>query len=191
MFDFIKGEVVEINENHCTVETNDFGYVLYMPEKEITELSYKQYKIFLRLIVREDSLTLYGFLTRESRTLFDLLTSVSSVGPKVALGILSAISLDNIVYSISVEDADILTQAPGVGKKTAQRIVLELKDKIAKYSFNIKSESVSTVVDNDGVIDALVSLGYSSYEAKIALSGVDKSISISEQIKYALKNLGK
>lgn len=191
MFDFIKGEVVEINENHCILETNDFGYVLYMSEKEITELSHKQYKIFLRLIVREDSLTLYGFLTRESRILFDLLTSVSSVGPKVALGILSAISLDNIVYSISAEDSNILTEAPGVGKKTAQRIVLELKDKIAKYNFNMKIESVSSVVDNDGAIDALVSLGYNSYEAKMALSKVDKSMSISEQIKYALKNLGK
>ncbi|MBL7575138.1 Holliday junction DNA helicase subunit RuvA [Peptoniphilus asaccharolyticus DSM 20463] len=191
MFDFIKGEVVEINENYCVVENNSKGYVIYMPKIELEDLSYNQQKIFVRLIVREDSLTLYGFLTRESRILFDLLTSVSSVGPKVGLGLLSAIPLGNIVYAISSEDSNVLTGAPGVGKKTAQRIVLELKDKIPKYNFNLAIEDVVEVIENDGAIDALISLGYNTNEAKLALNGVDKSLDIGEQIKYALKNLGK
>lgn len=192
MFDFIKGEIVDIHDDYCVIENNGMGYIVYMASSEIEELTYIQKKIFLRLIVREDSLTIYGFLSKESRTLFDLLTSVSSVGPKVALGMLSFLSVSNIVYAINTEDSDVLTKAPGVGKKTAQRIVLELKDKISKYNFNIDIKIIEEpVVENSAVIDALISLGYNSYEAKLALNGVDNNLDISNQIKYALKNLSK
>lgn len=193
MLDFLKGEVVEIQDDFCVVESHEIGYVVNMASNELALLTYNHEKIFLRLIVREDSLTLYGFLSKDSRTLFDLLTSVSSIGPKVAMGILSTISLSSIVYAITSDEAEILTSAPGVGKKTAQRIVLELKDKITKYNFKVELEQIEPVKTSaeDGVIEALVSLGYNNYEAKLALNGVNEDLNIEEKIKYALRNLSK
>lgn len=194
MLDYIKGEIIDIQNEYCVLENNSIGYLIYMSKLELEELGFEHRKVFLRLIVREDSLTLFGFLTKENRIIFDLLLSVSSVGPKVALGILSSLSISTIIFAINSEDANVLTKAPGIGKKTAQRIVLELKDKVSKYNFDIDINEINEPVEkdeNDGVIEALISLGYNSYEAKSALTGVDNSMSISEQIKYALKNLSK
>ena len=168
-----------------------------MSEYEIRSISLDEdMKIFTRLIVREDSLTLYGFLDRDSRMLFDLLTTVSTIGPKVAMGILSNMEIANIVKYIKTSNIEQLTKVPGIGKKTAQRIILELKDKLDGFDFLLAKtendfEEYEEDLDKEPAIEALINLGYNKYEASKALEKVDMSLDISDIIKQALKNLGR
>lgn len=196
MIDFIVGEITDIFDNDVVILNNNVGYSVKMPLRDINELKIgNTEKIYTRMIVREDDISLYGFFDSDTRILFDLLTSVSGIGPKVGIGILSSLNNSDIRASIISDDAKVLTSAPGVGKKTAERIILELKDKISKFEFkdNIKIESVSldNSNDDDSAIEALVTLGYNKYEAKDALKNIDKSLDISKRIKEALKLLGR
>lgn len=195
MIDFIKGNIDSKGLNYIVLENNNKGYLINMSDIEVRELELQEnVKILTRLIVREDSITLYGFINNDSRDLFDLLTTVSSIGPKIAMGIISSISISKIINAINNSDVDTLTKAQGIGKKTAQRIILELKDKLDKYDFNIdKNEDL--IIDRednqDPAVEALITLGYNKYEANLALKGIDKNQDISKIIKEALKNLGR
>ncbi|MDO5041216.1 MAG: Holliday junction branch migration protein RuvA [Peptoniphilus sp.] len=195
MIDFLKGTVSKVSLKYIILECGNIGYLINMSENQIRELmTGEEIKIYTRLIVREDSVTLYGFLDEEYRELFDLLTTVTSIGPKVGLGILSSLNLNEIVGSIRKSDIDVLTKAPGVGKKTAQRIILELKDKISNFEFEEKDESVADITAKglkEPAIEALISLGYNEFEARKSLSNVDENLEISKMIKEALKNLGR
>ncbi|RVU55282.1 Holliday junction branch migration protein RuvA [Anaerosphaera multitolerans] len=197
MIDFIYGIVNHISDNFIVIENNNIGYKINMSSKEIEELKIsEEVRIMTKMILREDDVSLYGFIHKDSRVLFDLLTTVSGVGPKVGLGILSALLNSEIIAAITEENYKVLTAAPGVGKKTAERIILELKDKISKYSFDSKvqltsSVKVEEVLDDSPAIEALMTLGYNMYEAKKALVGVDEELDISQKIKEALKNLGR
>ena len=195
MIDFLRGTVTEINNKYIVVETNFIGYMINMSEIEIRELSPDDdVKIYTRLVVREDSLTLYGFLTRDVRRVFDLLTTVSSIGPKVGIGVLSNLSIADIIKAIRTSNIDSLTQAPGIGKKTAQRIILELKDKVSEFDIHIEDEKETEIVNEDAkgpAVEALISLGYNKYEAQKALKSVDENLEISKMIKEGLKNLGR
>ncbi|WBW50643.1 Holliday junction branch migration protein RuvA [Peptoniphilus equinus] len=192
MFDYIKGNVVDVASDHCVIETGDIGYRVFMATTELETIAQGPAKLYIRTIVREDVFLLYGFLDRQMRIMFDLLTTVSSIGPKVALGVLSALSITELVSGIAAEDADILTQAPGIGKKTASRIILELKDKISKYSFTLETPNLQRAVPReDEAKDALVALGYTEFEAQSALQDVDTKLAVSERIKQGLKNLSR
>ncbi|CDZ75047.1 Holliday junction ATP-dependent DNA helicase RuvA [Peptoniphilus sp. ING2-D1G] len=196
MIDFLKGTIAKISLKYIILECGNIGYLVNMSENQIRELmTGEEIKIYTRLILREDSATLYGFLDEQYRDLFDLLTTVSSIGPKVGIGILSSLNLNEIIRSIRKSDIDILTRAPGVGKKTAQRIILELKDKISNFEFEEKEENIEDTVSGKGLkepaIEALISLGYNEFEARKALSNVDENLEISKMIKQALKNLGR
>lgn len=198
MLDFIKGNISEIYEGEIVLDNNDIGYLISISQLDISKLSLnEELKIYLRLILREDNISLYGFLNKDSRTLFDLLNTVSSVGPKLSMTIIGALGSSQLRSAILSEDANILTKSPGVGKKTANRIILELKDKISKKSFtedldlSILDSSDTIDINNDPALEALLSLGYNEYEAKIALRNVDQSQELSEIIRQALKVMAK
>ena len=198
MLDFIKGNISEIYEGEIVLDNNDIGYLISISQLDISKLSLnEELKIYLRLILREDNISLYGFLNKDSRILFDLLNTVSSVGPKLSMTILGALGSSQLRSAILSEDANILTKSPGVGKKTANRIILELKDKISKKSFtedldlSILNSSDTIDINNDPALEALLSLGYNEYEAKIALRNVDQSQELSEIIRQALKVMAK
>ena len=198
MIEFLKGNISEIYEGEIVLDNNDIGYLISISQLDISKLSLnEELKIYLRLILREDNISLYGFLNKDSRTLFDLLNTVSSVGPKLSMTILGALGSSQLRSAILSEDANILTKSPGVGKKTANRIILELKDKISKKSFtedldlSILDSSDTIDINNDPALEALLSLGYNEYEAKIALRNVDQSQELSEIIRQALKVMAK
>lgn len=198
MLDFIKGNISEIYEGEIVLDNNDIGYLISISQLDISKLSLnEELKIYVRLILREDNISLFGFLNKDSRTLFDLLNTVSSVGPKLSMTILGALGSSQLRSAILSEDVNILTKSPGVGKKTANRIILELKDKISKKSFtedldlSILDSSDTIDINNDPALEALLSLGYNEYEAKIALRNVDQSQELSEIIRQALKVMAK
>ena len=198
MLDFIKGNISEIYEGEIVLDNNDIGYLISISQLDISKLSLnEELKIYLRLILREDNISLYGFLNKDSRILFDLLNTVSSVGPKLSMTILGALGSSQLRSAILSEDANILTKSPGVGKKTANRIILELKDKISKKSFtedldlSILDSSDTIDINNDPALEAPPPLGYNEYEAKIALRNVDQSQELSEIIRQALKVMAK
>lgn len=198
MLDFIKGNISEIYEGEIVLDNNDIGYLISISQLDISKLSLnEELKIYLRLILREDNISLYGFLNKDSRTLFDLLNTVSSVGPKLSMTILGALGSSQLRSAILSEDANILTKSPGVGKKTANRIILELKDKISKKTFtedldlSVLDSNDTIDINNDPALEALLSLGYNEYEAKIALRNVDQSQELSEIIRQALKVMAK
>ncbi len=197
MIDFIEGRLAYKSSKDIVLVCNGIGYSITMSEYQIRSISLDEdIKIFTRLIVREDSLTLYGFLDRDSRMLFDLLTTVSTIGPKVAMGILSNMEIANIVKYIKTSNIEQLTKVPGIGKKTAQRIILELKDKLDGFDFLLAKtendfEEYEEDLDKEPAIEALINLGYNKYEASKALEKVDMSLDISDIIKQALKNLGR
>lgn len=198
MLDFIKGNISEIYEGEIVLDNNDIGYLISISQLDISKLSLnEELKIYLRLILREDNISLYGFLNKDSRILFDLLNTVSSVGPKLSMTILGALGSSQLRSAILNEDANILTKSPGVGKKTANRIILELKDKISKKSFtedldlSILDSSDTIDINNNPALEALLSLGYNEYEAKVALRNVDQNQELSEIIRQALKVMAK
>lgn len=198
MIDYIKGIISELLDNYIVIENNFKGYIVYMSQSDIEQLEIMQeVKIYTRLIIREDSMTLYGFVNKDSRKLFDLLTSVTSVGPKASMGILSTLSASQIIVAILDENSKALTSSPGIGKKTADRIVLELKDKVSKYNFETRFDvkelknSLKEEIDISPAVEALISLGYNKYEAKKALTGIDENFDVSKMIKEALKRLGR
>lgn len=198
MLDFIKGNISEIYEGEIVLDNNDIGYLISISQLDISKLSLnEELKIYVRLILREDNISLFGFLNKDSRTLFDLLNTVSSVGPKLSMTILGALGSSQLRSAILSEDVNILTKSPGVGKKTANRIILELKDKISKKTFtedldlSVLDSNDTIDINNDPALEALLSLGYNEYEAKIALRNVDQSQELSEIIRQALKVMAK
>lgn len=196
MIDYIFGEIVFIEEEYIVIENNNKGYQIRMPLRDLSEYRIGDFeRIFTRMIVREDDISLYGFKEKDTRVLFDLLTTVSGIGPKVGIGILANLSNSEIRTAILSEDKNVLMKAPGIGKKTGDRIILELKDKVAKCDFD-SNISITDVVevkkdDDSETLEALISLGYNRYEAKEALKLVDPSLDISSRIKEALKQLGR
>jgi Holliday junction DNA helicase RuvA len=185
----IKGKVDYIRNNYAVVEANNIGYKIFLTAYSMGKIAGgKEVELFIHTHVREDILALYGFLTLEELEMFELLLSISGIGPKAGLGILTIATPKTIRTAILNNDSSILTKVSGVGKKTAERVILELQNKIADMS---ESEKSGAVTDSDS-IEALVSMGYSVSEARDALKDVDPDIKdIGQRVKVALKNLGK
>ena len=170
MYSYIKGTVEEINLDYIVIDNNNIGYKINVSSNTIKDLHLgNMAKIYTKLIVREDDMSLCGFATKEEMKMFELLTSVSKIGPKVGLSILSFASPGQLGAYILSEDVAKLSKAPGVGKKTAERIVLELKDKVDKNNVEFEPTLLS-----DEAVAALVALGYSSAEAKEAVDKCKK-----------------
>ena len=192
----LTGILDSIEQNSVVIDVNGVGYKVYVPSIVMDKLppSGQKIKIFTYQVVREDAMDLYGFLRKEERGLFGMLLSVSGIGPKSALAILSKIKMEDLVVAIAKGSVDLITMVPGIGLKTAQKLVIELKEKVAKAyaisaggSLQIQSEE-PVVAD---AIAALMTLGYTPKEAREAImkSGIDlsKAKGAEDIIKQSLK----
>lgn len=197
MFAYIKGSLEVKSINYVVVENNGIGYKIYMSSKSIGTIGNigEQVKVHIHYHVREDDISLYGFNSEEELRMFEILINVSGVGVKSALTMLSDITPSSFALAVINDDVTRLTKVPGVGKKTAQRLILELKDKLK--SEDITSEEIEVEekknnnINNDAVV-ALQVLGYSKKEAETVLEKIDTNgLSIEETIKQALKYLGR
>lgn len=195
MYSYIIGEVKFIDEETVILESNNIGYKLQMPLSDTSELAINDTrKIYTEFTVRDDGVYLYGFISQDSHKLFLSLTSVSSVGPKAALSILSTLTSYEVKKAITTSDIKLLTNAPGIGKKTASRIILELSDKIV---LDVEEKEVSKTIKKtsqnenyDFALDALVNLGYQRNAAIKALDSLDtNNMSLSQIVKEALKKI--
>lgn len=200
MIAFIKGKIIDVEDNCVIVESGNIGYHIFMPMSAIEEaLSVGvNIRIHTYLSVREDAMQLYGFLTRDDLKLFKQLLGVNGVGPKAALGILSALSADDLRFAVLSEDIAAISKAPGIGKKTAQKLILELKDKISleeafeqKLSGNQKIAASLEESQKGEAVQALVALGYSNADALKAVNQVEDSGQMDTEsiLKAALKRL--
>lgn len=195
MISYIIGDVKAIGEEGFVIENNKIGYYINSTLTSLANIQINnEYKIYTSMQVREDDISIYGFVSKEELEMFLLLISVSSVGPKIALGMLSSIDADDIKIAIVNNDIDTLTKAKGIGKKTASRIILELVDKIKKMTIPEKSKLEDpTPVKNDnmGVArEALKNLGYVENDISRVLNelkGLD--LGLEELIKESLKRL--
>jgi Holliday junction DNA helicase RuvA len=184
----IQGQVASSGRDHVVIVTGGIGYKIFAPYPTLERIDGSG-ETFLHtiLIVREDSLTLFGFATTTEREIFEILLSVNGVGPKLALAILSTLSIDNLRNAVLGERPDILTRVPGIGKKTAQKVVIELKDKL---KLGLDTAPASTFDDvNSDVLDALVALGYSIVEAQTAIQSLpmDAPRNVEERVRLALQ----
>lgn len=196
MFAYIKGTVTFVLDDYAVVENNGIGYMIFMPSRDLDALrDKKNVLVYTYYYVREDNISLYGFLDKESLNIFKLLLGVSGVGPKAALSILSCTTPSSFILSVVTKDDKTLSKAQGIGKKLAQRIILELKDKFKDYEFaNEKEEDKREFLDKDvskEAIAALLTLGYTKQEAIQAVKRVEGASSVEDYIKGALKFLMK
>lgn len=193
----LTGEIVNVEQNGFAIQCGGVAFFCFSTMTTLQKVGMKgsQATVFTYLNVREDAMELYGFHTKNELDAFKQLITVSGVGPKAALAILSVLTPDQLALSIASGDVKAITKAQGVGAKIAQRIVLELKN---KFSTDLTAEqsdmvaaiqSADTSADFSEAIEALIQLGYSRSEAATAVSKLDKSLPIEELIRLALKSL--
>lgn len=189
MFYSLSGNITLKKKNFFVLEIGGFGIKVFTLAKSLNDLpqSGQTVKIFANLHVREDAFEVYGFLKEEEMVFFELLIGISGIGPKSALNIMNVDSLDRLMAAVKESKIELLTKASGVGRKTAERIVLELKDKLSQEG---SGDLVKLMESDHDIVETLVNLGYTKSQAKAALSKVDQKIkSLEERIKTALKIL--
>lgn len=190
MYSYIKGTYEGQRENYIVLEASGIGYKIFATSSTAAKMPQigMQAKVYTYFNVREDAMELYGFYSEEERDLYEILISVSGVGPKMGISLLSYVSPAEFAAALAAEDTKTLTKAPGVGPKLAKRIILELKDKFKTDSPDIPTETiVSEPSERQEAAQALISLGYSAAEAQRAVDGLDGSIE--DIVGKALKNL--
>ena len=198
MYAFIEGEVCEKLNGSLTLLAGGVGYLLNCSNNTLQAAPSlgEKMRCYTFLSVREDAMELFGFASREEKELFLQLTSVSGIGPKTALGLLGSMSLRDLNLAILLGDVNALSRAPGIGKKTAQRIALELKDKISQASVSahadegapVASAAFTEAESASEAVEALIALGYSSTEARSAVSQIRGQADTSEDlIRLALR----
>ena len=193
MYYYIKGELVKRKDNFAVIDNGGVGYKIYTSAKTLESFREgDRVTLYTYLNVHEDVFDLYGFADEDEHTMFLNLLSVSGVGPKAALSVLSAVTTKELAFAVMTKDAKLLTKAQGVGAKMAQRIILELFDKLKNSDIlpdDEKTESVINTNSQSEAVSALIALGYSQNEAKKAVSGVDNALSTEEILKDALLKL--
>lgn len=202
MIAYIKGEVAEILEDRVILEAGSMGYNIFMPMSSVDTALHTgdEVKIYTYLNVREDAMQLYGFLTKDDLNTFKLLLGVNGIGPKAALGILSGLSADELRFAVLADDVKTISKAPGIGKKTAQKLILELKDKMnLQEAFELKTEHVQAAGESAAdisdikkeAVEALTALGYSAADALRAVKGTEitEDMNVEDLLKKALKNM--
>ena len=184
----LRGEIAQIEENALILEVGGVGLRVFVPASVRTRVKASEIiLLYTHLVVREDALILYGFESQSERELFNTLLGVDGVGPKAALSVLSTLSLDAIQRAVFADEADLLNRVPGVGKKTAQKIALHLKDKLKPMD---ALASMAAMTDRDSeVLAALTSLGYSVVEAQSAIQALPKDApeDTEERLRMALQ----
>ena len=198
MFAYIKGSLEQKSNNYVVIDVSGIGYKIFMATKAIENLGEigQVVKVHTHYYVREDNISLYGFNTNEELRMFELLLQVSGIGAKSAIAMLSEISPSSFALAVISDDISQLVKIPGIGKKTAARIVLELKDKLKTEESITKTEEVKLSITNEEetseAIAALQVLGYTKREIEKALENVDtKNLQLEEIIKQGLKNLAR
>lgn len=198
MITYIKGELSEIYDNNIVVEACGIGYEIMVPSSLMGALPMtgSQVKIYTYQYVKEDALDLYGFMSRDDLTVFKLLITVNGIGPKGALNILSVITPDELRLAVLSDDVKRIQAAPGIGGKTAQKLIIELKDKLSledvlTKGIDINAVQPGTSAPRDEAIEALVALGYSQSEAAGAVRNIDITDDMDGEyiLKQALKQL--
>ena len=191
----LRGTLIDIGADYAVIEAGGVGYQVWAPRGVLGQLPSvgQEARLHTYLLVREDALILYGFSNLAERAFFEMLLTVSGVGPKVALSLLSSVALDQLQLAIATENIGVLSQVPGIGKKTAARLVLELKSKIDRGglpAMALPTESGGRV--NVEVQEVLQSLGYSAVEAQSAVAAIpaDAPQEIEERIRLALRYFG-
>ncbi len=195
MYYYIKGEKVFTGEGFVVIDAGGVGYRIQTSAYSVGELAGKNgiVTMYVQLVVREDAHEIYGFTTNEELAMFKHLVSVTGVGPKVALSILSVLSPSGVALAVITDDTKSITRAQGVGPKLAKRITLELRDKLKNediVSADIIAENSAYIAESDNITEAaaaLTVLGYSSQDAKNALARLDSAMSVEELVKEALK----
>ncbi len=198
MISFVTGELVDIDDNSAIVENNGIGFRIMMPASVLSRLPAigSRVKVHTFLYVKEDIMDLYGFMTKDDLKVFKLLITVNGIGPKGALAILSTITPDDLRFAVLSDDVKAISKAPGIGSKTAQKLIIELKDKL-KLEDVLERPSEDVMVGADSntaateAIMALTTLGYSATEATKAVRMVEGSENMDSEtiLKQALKKL--
>ena len=197
MISFIRGELVSNQIDHVIVDVNGVGYGIFMSEHSISQLPRlgSEVKIHTYLNVREDAMLLFGFLKEEDLEIFKLLILVNGIGPKAGLNILSTLTPDELSFAVISGDVKAISKAPGIGKKTAEKLIIELKDKLDIHDILPTDESSPSPAEGDGgnhneAILALVSLGYGQSESLRVIKGIDTGNKSTEEIlKEALRKM--
>lgn len=200
MYEYIKGKYIGIVKDYVIVENCGIGYKIYSSGITMSNMPSigEEVMLYLEQIVREDFIGLYGFLSREELKMFNMLLSINGVGAKAALSLLSISKINNLKYAIMTSDSKHLCRAPGIGKKTAERIILELKDKLKPDELldedgeiykDLKIDEDDYAIKASEVLGALLALGYSEKEANMAIKNVDKENTVEVMIKDCLKVL--
>lgn len=202
MFYYLKGELVHREPSFCVIDCGGVGYKLTVSLNTSDSLLSKLGKtvtLYTHLAVREDGIELFGFGSTEERECFNNLTTVSGVGPKVAMSILSTLTPEKLALAICTDDAKAIAKAPGIGAKSALRIILELKEKMSKTMLSLESSAAPSSITDISVAtkgsalaeatEALLVLGYDKSTILAALKGIDTTADVGEIIKAALKKL--
>ncbi|MDD2731054.1 MAG: Holliday junction branch migration protein RuvA [Candidatus Portnoybacteria bacterium] len=192
MITSLRGKILVKAEKHIIVEAGGVGFKVFCAEKTLKKIppAGEEAKLFTYLSVKENGWDLFGFLTADDLEMFELLITIPGIGPKTAAGILGGASVEDLQEAIVLGDETILARVSGIGKKVAQKIVIELKTKVKKLAKG--SGDKFKVADDIEIIDALVVLGYKLYEARDALKSLPSDIKgIENKVKEALKRLGK
>ena len=199
MISYIKGELVEVTENAIVLDHGGMGFSIMMPASILAKLPQigSELKVHTYLYVKEDILDLYGFLTKDDLKIFKLLITVNGIGPKGALAILSAMTPDDLRFAVLAGDAKTISKAPGIGNKTAQKLIIELKDKLkiedvldgSDGGYETSSDMGDTAAEE--AVMALTALGYSAADATRAVKLVDNAGNMDSEalLKAALKKL--
>lgn len=199
MIAFVKGNLIEVRDNKAILEVNGIGYNVFVTTSDAEQLPRIEGKVLLHTYfqVREDAMQLFGFLRRDDMEVFQMLLGVNGIGPKAALGILSAFSANDLRFAVLAGDAKTIAKAPGIGNKTAQKLILELKDKFnLMEAFEAKrSDALQVSKPSDEncseAVQALVALGYPSSEAlkAVRMAAGSEEMSTEEILKAALKKM--
>lgn len=201
MIAYLKGVVVSVTETRLILDVNNVGYQIFISGREAAAMPRRgsEVKIYTYLDVKEDSMHLFGFLSEDDLEMYKLLLTVSGVGPKAALGILSVLTADDVRFAVLSEDSKTISRAPGIGAKTAKKLILELKDKLSlEEAFEKKlanaSQDFAEASFSDArseAVQALVALGYSNSDALRAVknAGVSEDMDTEEILKLALKQM--
>ena len=202
MIAYIKGELVETLPGSVIVDVNGIGYRVYISGREAEDLTRigRQIKLHTYFHVKEDGMQLYGFRRRDDLEVFSLLLGVSGIGPKAALGILTVFSADDLRFAVLAEDAKTISKAPGIGTKTAKKLILELKDKLDledAFEQKLANQSAAGIPETEGdnqlqeAVQALVALGYPNTDALRAVKKVEgaETMDVETLLKAALKKM--
>lgn len=199
MFYSLRGKLICSEQNYVVIECGGVGYLCYTSTTTQGQLSQLncEAKVYTHLVVREDAMELYGFTTTKELDCFKLLITVSGVGAKMAIAVLSVLTPDNFVLAVATSDTNAISQAQGVGKKKAERIILDLKDKIKVFDNMLPSGNVAVTAKNTATgnipkaVEALSVLGYTSQEVMPILQSLDSSLPVEKLISLTLKEMGR